>query len=155
LGGDEIRRRRIAAFSPGPLLGRGAVPAQLPRVRQPLERLLDSGQVDALRAGRQEVEERVEERRLAGPTALRRHDHRLPRFDEEPEERGELRVERACPDQLDDGPGLRRDWLKAPPAPRWRGDVHGDSVVWRDATTRDGSVRPPPLSVKRGPELVS
>ena len=53
----------------------------------------------------------------------------LTRLDEEPQQPRQLRIDRATADQLDDGPGLGRDRLEAPPAPRWRGDVHVDSAI--------------------------
>src|SRR5215210_1853640 len=149
---DEDARRRVG----GGLTWRVprdnglAPPPELARMRKPVERFGDAGKLDAARRRRQEVEQRVEERRLAGPAALGGDDKRHAGFEEEPEEATQLGVERAGPDQLDDRARFRRDRVEAPPAPRWRGDVHGDSDRSElDGWLGDGSVRRGRGSVKR------
>ena len=79
----------------------------------------------------------VEERRLAGTPGPCRDDQRDAAFDQDPEGRRQLRIERAGTDQLDDRARRRWDVADGPPAPPRRGLGHGRSV------------RPGPGSVKR------
>ena len=77
---------------------------------------------------RQEVEERREQRRLADVLRLRRDDDRDAGLDEQPERRGELRIEHARPDQLDDRARLGRDGPERPAALRARDVGHDRSL---------------------------
>ena len=69
---------------------------------QPGEVLGGAGQVDPAHRRRQEVQQRLEEGRLAGPSRETRDDQRQPRLDQQPRQRRQLGVEDAGRDQLDD-----------------------------------------------------
>ncbi len=108
-------------------VGRGrshTAPPQFGRLRQPVERLGRPGQLDGVRAGGQEVQQGVEQRRLPCPLGRRGDHERDSRLDQEPERGGELGIERAGADQLDDRSRFGRDRAEGPPAPRRRGVGH-------------------------------
>ena len=104
--------------------GPDPAPSELGRLRQPVERLGRPGELDGAGAGRQEVQQGVEQRRLAGALGGGRDHQRDPRLDEEPQRRRQLRVERAGAHELDDGSRFGRDRAEGPPAPRRRGVGH-------------------------------
>ena len=116
---------------------RRSPPAELGRLWQPVECLHRPFELHGPHAGRQEAEERVEERGLAGSPGQGGDDEGDAAFDEDPERSGQLRIERAGEDQLDDRARRRWDVADGPPAPRRRGLGHRRSV------------RPGPWSVKR------
>ena len=74
--------------------------------------------------GARNVEEGVEERGLARPLPLGGDDDRDPSLDQHPQRRGQLRVERAGPDQLHDGARLGRQRAEGPPTRRRGGVGH-------------------------------
>ena len=80
-----------------------ARPAQLGGLRQPCEVLVNTSKLDDPDTGRQEVEQGAEQGRRAGPWDLGGNDHGDSRLDQKPELCRQLRIERARPDQLDDG----------------------------------------------------
>ena len=141
-----LDRRR----DPGARPRRGAGPAELRGLGQPVERLRRPGELHDPGLGRHEVEQRSEERGLAGPLVLAGHQQRDARLDQQPDRRRQLGIERAATDQLDDGARFRWNGANGPPAPRGGGVGHGDSTGagWMGRT---GSVRPGPRSVKRSP----
>ena len=114
-----------------------SAPAELRGLRQPVERLHRTGELHGPHPGRQERGQRIEQRGLAGTLHLCGDDQRNATFDERPEDRRQLRVERAGTDQLDDRARRRWDVADGPPAPPGRGLGHGLSVG------------PAPKSVKR------
>jgi hypothetical protein len=103
---------------------RRARPAELGGLREPVERLVLPGELHDADVRRQEVEQRAEHRRLADELRLGRHDDRDAGLDEQPELRGELRIERARPDQLDDRSRFGAAWLERWASPRRRDVGH-------------------------------
>ena len=150
LGDRAGRCRRAGSVGVGGRVTRAAIasgacgrpPAELGRLRQPVERLHGAGELDgadARAAGRRGARRGAWSCRRPG--AARRDDERDAAFDQHPERRRQLRIERAGTDQLDDRARRRWDVADGPPAPPRRGLGHGRSV------------RPGPGSVKRAPGL--
>ena len=149
LGGDEIGRGR--GDRDGGLGRRGALarPAESLGLGQPGEVLGGAAEVDPARGRRQEVEERLEERRLAGALLETRDDQGQPRLDEDPGEGGQLGVEDAVGDQLDDraarrGGRGRRNARRSSPSPRMMTGV-GKSAGY------DAGMRTTPRSASAAP----
>ena len=113
LGGDEHgggRRDRDRG-----LRGRARPrPAERLGLRQPGEVLGCPGQVDPARRRGQEVEEGLEQRRLAGPLLEPADDERDTRLDEDPCQGRQLGIEDAVADQLDDRAARRRHPILEP-----------------------------------------
>ena len=124
-----------------------------------LELLQGTLELNGPGARQQEHQQRVEQCGLASEPRERADDERDAAFDEQPERRGKLRIERAGTDQLDDRTRCRRDVADAPPAPHRRGLGHRRSVrpgLW--SVKRAGFGRAPPVcdwqSAPRGPRLM-
>ena len=131
-GGGRDRQR--GGLESGRSLAR---PAESLGLGQPGEVLRSAREVDPPGGRRQEIEHGFEERRLAGPLVETGDDDRHPGLDEDPCKGGELGVEHAAGDQLDDRSTRRRDqgaairprflhaWIMARP---------GRSAAWPSST---------------------
>ena len=116
---------------------RDARPAQLGGLRQPVECLGLTGQLDHPDVGRQEGQERREQGGLAHMLVLGRDDDRDARLEQQPELRGKLGVERPVADQRDDRSRLGRDGSERPAARGGRGIGHDASVwAWSESVNR-------------------
>ena len=113
--GDRLRRVRAA-------------PAELRRLGQPVEFSIAPASSRVWIPGGRNISNEFEEGGLAGQSRLGCDDQRHAALDQNPQERRQLRVERAGTDQLDDRARRRWDVADGPPAPPWRGLGHGLSV---------------------------
>ena len=114
--GRGLRRRPVRAANGATpcAVRRLRAPTQGRRLGQPFEPLGLPLEDDSISAGRQEIEDGVEQRRLAGALRSRSDHDGQALLHEEPHERGQLGVDGARTDQGDD---RSRRWLKRHGAP--------------------------------------